>query len=73
MPDTSHLNALELRLSHERVRLANARTPGESAMRAVWIAGIEREIAAEYKFLGITPLSLDDILMSDDELLAQLK
>ena len=48
----THLNALNLRLSHERVRLANAKTEGERAMRTVWVAQIEKEIAGEEKFLA---------------------
>ena len=73
MTDTSHLDALQVRLSHERGYLAKAKKPGEIELRKVWIAGIEKEIAAEYRFLGIKPLSLDEILMSDDELLAELQ
>ena len=71
MTDFSHLDALQLRLSHERGYLAKAKTENEKALRKVWIAQIEKEIASEYKFLGIAPLALDDIL-SDDELLAEL-
>jgi hypothetical protein len=58
--NNSHLDALELRLSHERSRLANAKTAGERELRSVWIAQIEKEIGAE----------LPEI--SDDELLAEL-
>jgi hypothetical protein len=39
-------------------------------MREVWVAGIEKEIAAEYRFLGIEPEA--ECNMSDDELLASL-
>lgn len=67
MKDRSHLDALELRLSHERVRLANAKSKSEKEMRAVWIAGIEKEIAREREFIGA------DVDMSDDELLAELE
>lgn len=70
MKDLSHLNALELRLSHERDRLAGAKTDKERALRRVWVAQIEKEIAAEHKFLG---LSTDfETPVSDDELLAEL-
>lgn len=69
MTDLSHLNALELRLSHEREYLAQAKTVDECQMRKIWIAQIEREIAAEYKFLGIEPVECD---LSDDELFAEL-
>jgi len=65
-----HLDALNFRLSNERVRLANAKTVAERELRAVWVAGIEKEIAAELKFIGAP--TLDEILMSDDELLAAL-
>ena len=71
--DLSHLNALQVGLSHERSRLAAAKSDGERQLRAVWVAQYERQISAEYAFLGIAPPSLDEILMSDDELLAALK
>lgn len=65
--DTSHLVALRTRLAHEQARFAAE----PSEIRKVWIAGIEREIAHEEKFLGIEPA--DELLqMSDDELLAEL-
>lgn len=62
---TSHLNALQLRLSNERIRLANARNEAERKLRIVWIAQIEKEISAEPK--GETEME-----MSDTELLAAL-
>lgn len=68
--DTSHLNALMLRLSHESVRLANARTPQERELRSVWVAGIEQEIAREREFIGLGPDEASG--MTDDELLAEL-
>lgn len=68
--DLSHLDAIQSRLSHERARLSAARTPRELEMRAVWVAGIERELADEMDFLsGSKAPSLD---MTDDELLAAL-
>lgn len=69
MTDTSHLNALELRLSHERGYLAAAKSEGERALRNVWIKQIEKEIAGELAFLG-----KDDTLpeVTDDELYAEL-
>lgn len=67
--DTSHMNALRVRLSHERVRLANAKKAGDIALRTVWVAGIEKEISAEMVFLGLVE---DDAEMTDDELLAAL-
>lgn len=61
---TSHLAALNLRLSNERVRLASAKTQAERDLRAVWIAQITKEIAAEHAFV--------EPEMSDDELLREL-
>lgn len=65
--DTSHLDALELRLSHERQYLA--RQYGGAELRKVWIAQIEKEIAQERAKLGLTAETLN---LSDDELLAEL-
>jgi hypothetical protein len=59
-----HLGALELRLSNERMRLAQAKTAKERELRKVWIAQIEKEIAKEREFIHID--------MSDDELLVEL-
>jgi hypothetical protein len=73
MTDFSHLDALQGRLAREQDRLANAKNENERNFRIREIASCEREIASEYKFLGINPISLDDILMSDDELLAELQ
>ena len=73
MTDFSHLNAIESRISREKARLAAASTENERDFRAREIKAAEKELAAEYKFLGISPLSLDEIIMSDDELLAELK
>ena len=71
MIDLSHLDALRARLSREQTRLASAKTENEKNFRLRQIESCEKEIASEYKFLGIEPLSLDDIL-SDDELLREL-
>jgi hypothetical protein len=75
MTDTSHLAALETRLSHERAYLAQATKSSEIELRKVWIAQIEREIAAEIAFLAkrgviVRTDHADDI--SDDDLLASL-
>ena len=72
MTDFSHLDAIQSRLCREQARLAAAKTENEKNFRIREIASCETEIAAEYKFLGIAPLSMDEILMSDDELLAAL-
>lgn len=67
----SHLAALNIRLTHERARLAEAKTPAEREQRQVWVAQIEREIAGEREFLGLPPEHpVPDL--SDDELLAEL-
>lgn len=68
--DTSHLNTLELNLSHTRTRLGAAKTPGERAVRAVHVAQLEKEIACERAFLGMD--TDDSGTMSDDDLLAEL-
>ena len=67
--DDQHLNALRLRLSHERARLASAKTERERAYRAVIVVGCEREIEGELKLLGKS----DDLPnLSDDELANEL-
>ena len=70
MTDYSHLHALELHLSNDRARLAVARSDKDRAFRARCIAGWEREIVAERRFLGL-PDAVDCDL-TDDELLAAL-
>jgi hypothetical protein len=70
MVDTSHLDALNVRLSHERSYLANAKTEKEKEIRKVWIAQIEKEIAVERKILGIEDVGIEAI--SDDDLLNEL-
>ena len=76
MTDLSHLHAIQLRLSHERTRLAQARSDKEIAHRKVWVQGIERELADEKRFLAARGIvvedSLEAILMSDDELVREL-
>lgn len=71
----SHLEAIELRLSHERERVRAAKTAKEREWREHNCRMIERERESEIAFLekrGIDckPVSFDDI--SDDELLAML-
>ena len=68
--DQSHLDALNLRLSNERLRLKEAATKAEREIRTVWIAQLEKEIDGELAFLGMsapTPLDIDD-----DALFAEL-
>jgi len=72
---TEHLVALQTRLSHENGYLAAAKSANEIALRTVWIAQIEKEIAAEIEFLakkGIVIEATSNVEMSDDELLAEL-
>lgn len=71
--DFSHLDALQARLRRETERRDAATNDNERAFRIREITACEKEIAAEYKFLGIEPVSLDDIIMSDDELLRELE
>ena len=68
MTDRTHLHALELRLSNERMHRAAARTDSEQELRSVWISQLQREIAGERAFLGLPPeeklpeMTLDEIL-----------
>lgn len=68
--DLTHLNALNVRLSHERGYLAAAKSNVERDLRSVWISQIEKEISDERTFLGLG----EDVVpeMSDDDLLALL-
>lgn len=68
--DLTHLNALHVRLSHERNRLNTSKSENERKMRQVWVNGIEKEIAHECLHLGITFPIVNDI--SDEDLLKQL-
>lgn len=70
MSDTSHLDALNVRLSHERSYLAEAKTENEKELRKVWITQIEKEIAIEKKILGIEEVETSSI--DDEELLSEL-
>ena len=70
MKDESHLNALRGGLSNERVRLANAKTAGERALRSIWVVQYEKQIADERALLGVAG-ELPGL--SDDELLAELE
>lgn len=71
MIDRSHLDALQVGLSHERIRLANAKTPLERELRTIWVQQYERQIADEYVFLGIEPPPPVEE-MTADEMLAEL-
>jgi len=72
MTDFSHLDALQSRLFREQQRLVVAKSDNDKAFRIREIEACEKEIAAEYKFLGIDPASLVECL-SDDELLRELE
>ena len=74
--DTSHLDAIDMRLSHERVRVTEARNAKEKEWREHNVRMIERERADELAFLErksgwVEPApELDD--MSDEDLLREL-
>lgn len=75
MTDLSHLDALQARLARETARRDFADRvglPNERAFRQREITACEKEITAEYKFLGIAPLTMAELLMSDDDLLNEL-
>ena len=59
----NHADVLNLMLSNERIRLANASTSGEKALRQAWVNQLTKELACESDFCDN---------LSDDELLAQL-
>lgn len=48
---TTHLDILQLRLSNERIRLANAKTDGERELRDAWVKQLEKEVEGEKDFL----------------------
>lgn len=66
----THLDAIELRLSNERVLLSASKTSAERAHRQVLVAQIERELVGELEFLGKAAGAAPE--MSDDELLKAL-
>ncbi len=66
----NHLNALQLRLSHERARLTAAKGRAEIGLRTIWVAQIEKEIAREEMALGG---QFEHVELSDDELLRALE
>lgn len=70
--DISHLDALELRLSNERMRLDAAKSDKERESRQFIVDQIEREIAGEKKFLGIDGSNASQDGMTDDQLLNEL-
>lgn len=72
MTDFSHLDAIQARIFREEARLAAAATDKERAFRQREIIAAKKEEAAEYKFLGIEPAILGDVL-TDDDMLNELK
>lgn len=76
MYDTTHYAALMTRLSNEKARLDETVEKQARDLRNFWIKQIEKEIEQEVKFLkskGIEVYaSIDDLFMSDDELMNEL-
>lgn len=71
--ELSHLDAILGRIMRERQRLAAARTERDRAFRRREIVAAEKELASEYRFLGIDPVpDTGSIMLSDDELLSEL-
>lgn len=60
-----HIDAIQLRLSNERIRLAKAKTKQERKYRSMVVKQAEKELAS----LGISDEDRD---MTDDELLSEL-
>ena len=65
----THLHAIELRLSNTKRRAANCK-PHQVLFWALEISQIEKELAGEYKFLGIAPPAPCE--STEDQLLAEL-
>ena len=63
--NTDHLIAIHNRLFNEKARYALDNNP----IRAVWIAGIEKEMRDEMEFIGLPTM---DEIMEDEDLLAML-
>lgn len=61
----THLDALQIKLSNERIRLADAKSASEVTLRKIWIEQLEKEIAGEKAFVA-------ELEKSDDELLEEL-
>lgn len=71
MKDFTHLDTLNVSLSHERERVALAKSGGERTLREVRVQQIEKEITHERVFLGL-PGDTKIEFISDDDLLAEL-
>lgn len=72
MIDTSHLIALQERLSRANDRLAKAKTDSERNFRQMESDQAKREVDGELNFLGMPPLSAELSDISDDDLFAAL-
>jgi hypothetical protein len=75
MYDTTHLHALELRLSNERMRLFKATNPVEIELRSVWVQQAEKEIKGEIEFLASKGITVQQASVGDidpDALLKEL-
>jgi hypothetical protein len=72
MTDTTHLVALQNRLSNERKRLKEAKSTKERELRTQWVAQAEREVDAELVFLNLANghTEVDD--MDNDTLAREL-
>ena len=57
----NHLDALELRLSNERIRFDNSKTKAERKMRQIWINQMQKEIKNEKAFIKSNELSIDEL------------
>ena len=68
--DFSHLDAIQERIARETQRRDASHNAQVRAFRQMQIDQAEKELAAEYKFLGIEPVTIGEL--SDDELLAEL-
>ena len=74
MTDLSHLDAIDLRLSHERARVASARTTKERNWREHNVKMIEQEREGEIKFLAKHGITITEApQMSLNEILADLE
>jgi hypothetical protein len=72
--DTTHLDSLYMRLSHEKERFEKAKSDSEKEIRRVWVAQLEKEIEQEKQFLGIEDIRPDKVncTLSDEDLLSEL-
>jgi len=64
--ERSHLKSLELRLLFNAERYLLAETKREKKYRHAQVKQIQREIDAEYKFLGIEPAETADGLLLNE-------